>query len=105
MRTLYAYETLENPRVIIGDAPVVSATVGDTVKVAGYSADSKSGNASVKITAVLGSESFDVGADGFRPEKAGTYKITYTATDYIGQVGTASYDVEVAMSDQARVRR
>ncbi len=100
VRTLYAYETLENPRVIIGDAPVVSATVGDTVKVAGYSADSKSGNASVKITAVLGSESFDVGADGFRPEKAGTYKITYTATDYIGQVGTASYDVEVAMSDK-----
>lgn len=100
IRWVHAYENLEKPTIAIGDAPTLTATVGDMVKVAGYVADSKSGDADVVITAVLGNETFTVGKDGFRPEKEGTYRITYTATDYIGQTGTASYDITVNMGDK-----
>ena len=100
IRWVHAYETLAYPTVVIGDIPTSTATVGDMVRVADCIVDSKSGNASVVVTAVLGNETFAVGKDGFRPEKAGTYKITYTATDYIGQTGTTTYDLNVKMGDK-----
>lgn len=100
IRWVHAYETLANPAVTVGDVPTSTATVGDMVSVADCTVDSKSGNANVVVTAVLGNETFAVGKDGFRPEKAGTYKITYTATDYIGQTGTATYDLTVNMGDK-----
>lgn len=49
-----------------------------------------SGNKMVVITASNGGETFVV-EKGFRPEKTGNWTITYTATDYVGNVGEYSF--------------
>ena len=38
-----------------------------------------------------------MGEEGFRPEKAGEYTVTYTVTDYIGQTGSVSYTVKAVL--------
>lgn len=72
-------------------APVETATLGEWFDI---SSDLEivggSGNKTVVITASNGGETFVV-EKGFRPEKAGDWTITYTATDYVGNVGEYSF--------------
>ena len=100
IRWVHAYATLGEPNVAIAGDHATTATVGDIVNVPEVLVNSYSGNATVNVTAVLGDEVIEVGENGFRPEKAGTYKITYTATDYIGQTGISTYDLTVVAGDK-----
>lgn len=100
IRWVHAYATLGSPNVAIAGDPVTTATVGDIVNVPEVLVDSYSGNATVAVTATMGGETISVTGGSFRPEKAGTYRITFTATDYIGQTGTASYDLIANMGDK-----
>ena len=58
-----------------------------------------SGDKTVKITATFGGESLDI-ADGFIFEKAGEWTITYTATDYVGNTGSATVKINAVASEE-----
>ena len=100
IRWVHAYATLGAPNVAIAGDHVTTATVGEIVNVPEVLVDSYSGNATVAVTATMDGETISVTGGSFRPEKAGTYRITFTATDYIGQTGTASYDLTANMGDK-----
>ncbi len=68
----------------------VAGYVGDWVSVPGCTVTGGSGNSGVSITAKCGETEYeiDIFALKFRPTAAGEYTVTYTATDYAGQVRT-----------------
>ncbi len=78
-----------------------SAVLGEYVETPSFSVDGGSGKTTVKIAATNGDSVYET--DGtqlrFRPEKEGVYTVAYTATDYIGQTATASYEVTVSRGD------
>ncbi len=88
-----SHETVEKPSVELLVQPQKELTLGALLLPVEYQATSHSGNAQVRITATLDGEEYEVPAAGYRPEKAGTYTVTYTATDHIGQTGSISYEL------------
>lgn len=50
--------------------------------------------------AMLGEEEIEIKENKFFPEKSGTYTVTVTATDYIGESGSVSYDVVIGDGDK-----
>ncbi len=97
---VYAHETVNKPAVTLTETPESTLTLGQLLIPAEYRAVSNSGKASVTVTAALDGTEFDIAGGNFRPEKAGTYTVTYTVTDYIGQTGTAAYQVEAKPGEQ-----
>ncbi len=95
-----AQESVKKPSVQLKEKPAASLTLGDLLLPAAYAETSHSGKAAVKITAMLDGEEYDIAGGDFRPEKAGTYTVTYTVTDYIGQSSTESYQVEAKAGDK-----
>ncbi len=93
-----ATQTLPAPQINLSGS-IERGTVGYLIVPRDYQVISSSGDATVTITAKRqGSDTvINVPTTGFRPERAGTYTITYRAVDYIGQVTEVSYDVEVVM--------
>jgi hypothetical protein len=74
---------------------VTSGTTGTLIPVSDGHATGGTGRASVAVT-VKDASGASVAADGaFRPLAPGTYTVTYTATDYIGQTDAYSYTVAV----------
>ena len=59
-----------------------------------------SGNKTVEVTLSNGNDVYEVEDTGFRLEKAGTWTITYTATDYVGNVGEYSYTLQTELPTQ-----
>ncbi|MBQ3571467.1 MAG: hypothetical protein IJA15_01425 [Clostridia bacterium] len=59
-----------------------------------------SGNKTVSITLSNGAEVYKLKENGFRPEKAGEWTVTYTATDYVGNEGVYSYKFNTELPTQ-----
>ncbi len=97
---VYAHEKVKEPTVTLTETPADTLTLGQLLIPAQYKAASYSGQAEVSITATLDGAVFDIADGDFRPEKAGLYTVTYTVTDYIGQTGTATYQVEAKPGDE-----
>ncbi len=97
---VYAHEAVNKPTVTLTKAPASSLTLGQLLIPAQYKPISYSGDAKTAITATLDGVEFDLAGGNFRPEKAGVYTVTYTVTDYIGQTGTATYQVEAKPGDK-----
>lgn len=87
--------------VIPSEEAVDTAVLGDFVPVEQPMVVGGSGKYTTTITVSLGNESYEI-TDGFRPETAGNWKVTYTVTDYIGAVKTASYEVTAVATDIPR---
>ncbi len=85
--------SVEKPSVTLTPGYATTLELGQLLKPEQYTAISHSGDATVTVTATLDGETADITDGTFRPEKAGTYTVTYTAADYLGQTGTASYQV------------
>lgn len=92
-RNVYVAEDLGEIEITLPDSAVSSANLGSWVPVDVPTYTGDCGSASVKATVTFNGEEIEV-VDGFRPEVAGEYKVTYTVTDYIGRTGTAEYTVE-----------
>ncbi len=58
-----------------------------------------SGSLTLKTTVSFGKETTEI-TNGFRPEKAGTYTVKYTVTDYTGFSVEKSYSVVVTLGDK-----
>ena len=74
-----------------------TAELGTLVELPAYTVSGGSGNATVKITATNGTQTVDCSNGYFRPETQGVWTVTYTATDYIGQQGTATYTLTTSL--------
>lgn len=75
-----------------------AVTVGSMVYPLPSTTNSACGEVTVKVEAIFNGVSVDM-TNGFRPEKAGTYTIRYTVTDYIGQSTSIEKKLTVNGSD------
>lgn len=84
------------PDVTIGlDSTELTAMAGETVALPAAHTDGGSGPVTVSVAVV--SDDGETPVSGtFRPVKAGTYTLIYTATDYIGQTALAQCTVTVS---------
>lgn len=84
--------------VSLTDKPSAGKT-GEYIAFAKASASGGSGDLSLKTQVTFNGTAAAFDEGGFRAEKAGQYRVTVTATDYVGQRATASYSVTVTASD------
>lgn len=78
----------------------VSGKVGQKIVLSNQEITGNFGNPKVDIQVKFGEEVISC-TDSFTPYKEGTYQVSYTVTDYIGQQVQQSYDVQVAKADTA----
>jgi len=97
-RNVYVEEDLGSITVNLPTNVVTEATLGYWVPVEQPTYFGDSGSVTLKITATLGEESYEI-TDGFLPEKQGEWTVKYTVTDYIGRTGTAEYVVNATPGD------
>ena len=84
-----------NPMAIdVSDDRVTSAKAGEFVPYAKATTSGGNGNIQLSVFAKNGDVTLRTDG-GFRPEKAGTWQVVYTAVDYVGNSKTVSYDVTV----------
>ncbi len=95
-----ASASLSAPELTLHGSQSGAHTVGVPYKPLDYSVQSFSGNAEVKIYAVIGNSEQEISAEGFIPDKEGTYTIKYVVTDYIGQQVEKSYTMSAVQSDK-----
>ena len=96
LRNIYVAENLGDIQVTLPENAVTETTLGTWLPFGAAEYTGDCGLANVKITATLGEETYEV-TDGFRPEIAGEWKITYTVTDYIGREGKAEYTLNATI--------
>ena len=94
--TINAVDTID-PAITFTPATIAegAGTAGVYVDIADVEVTGGSGNCSVVATVKLGEEDIAVENGRFFPAKSGTYVVTITATDYIGQMDSISYNVVV----------
>ena len=97
-RNVYVSQDLGSIDVTLPDTKVTSATLGSWVPVGEATYTGDSGFATVKKTVTLGDKTYEI-TDGFIPEEKGVWTVTYTVSDYIGRVGTASYEVDAQIGE------
>ena len=90
LRNVYVAEDLGEIEITLPDNYATEATLGSWVNLDDIVYTGDCGQATVTKTVTLGEESYVV-TDGFRPEIAGEWKVTYTVTDYLGRVGSVDY--------------
>lgn len=78
---------------------VTTGFVGMRIPVAGYSTSGGSGKISVKISVVGIEESFEVTEGSFLPMTDGRFTVLYEARDYLGQLATYTYSVNISYSN------
>ena len=86
-----------NPiQLTIGDYNATNK-VGEKITVAEVVADGGEGNKKILTKVYLGNEEVELEGNSFVPLKSGTYKVEYTAKDFVGQEKIASYQVVVEL--------
>ena len=81
------------PQVIV-EQTELRGELGTLIDLPSYTVQGGSGQSKVTVTASDGSQTVDCTALQFRPDSAGPWTITYTARDYVGQIGTATVTLE-----------
>ena len=82
-------------------APVESAILGEWLTLPNdFAITGGSGNKNVTITVSNGTDVYEVEGDGFRPETIGDWTVLYTATDYVGGMGTYTYSFKTELPTQ-----
>lgn len=80
---------------------VLEGYVGQGIPLGEVSFSGGEGNISVTKSVRSGSEEIEIVNGRFTPVREGTYTVSVTGTDYIGQTKTVSYDVEITLSGYA----
>ena len=88
-----------NPVEVLLQEKQTENVTGNKVYIPDYSVSGGVGNYAVKISVKTGDVTAELHEDEtgtyFIPEKSGDYEISYTATDYLGNVGSAKYAQDV----------
>ncbi len=95
--TITVAETVDGVTANYNGTYATSGVAGVTATVADVTTSGGSGGPiDVVATVKLGTEDVRVVDGTFFPEKVGTYKVTLTASDYIGQTAVLTYDYVVS---------
>lgn len=78
----------------------LSGKVGQKVLLPDGEITGNFGNPQIEVQVKFGEEVIPC-SDGFVPYKEGTYQVSYTVTDYIGQQVQENYEVQIAKADAA----
>ena len=97
MKWVRGYEQLDKAVITIPEEKIISAKTGDWVVIPEISEDcisGGSGKSTVNAFAEINGKREAING-GFRAMQVGTYKIVYVATDYVGQISEAYYEVTI----------
>ncbi len=73
-------------------SPLETVVVGELAQIQSeFDVAGGSGNKTISIQISNGNDVYQITDNSFRPEKAGEYTVTYTATDYVGNTREYSY--------------
>lgn len=96
-----AKTALDTPlSVTVGDEKPSTGTCGERVVLPEATVNGGSGKTTVVITATCGSQTVTAENGMFLPESAGTWTITYTASDITATTATDSFQMTVTASDK-----
>ncbi|MBO5737390.1 MAG: hypothetical protein J6S04_06235, partial [Clostridia bacterium] len=98
VRNVYVANDLGDIEISLPDSYATEATLGSWVELADITYTGDCGKATVTKTVTLGEESYEV-TDGFRPEIAGEWKVTYTVTDYLGRTNSVEYTINAIVGE------
>ena len=86
--------------VTVKESALRTTVLGEDIEIpAPEQVSGGSGNKTVRVTAKLGSETIVIENGTACFEREGSWVVTYEATDYLGNKGTASYTITVARGD------
>ncbi len=91
--------SLPLPQISITGAYDTQLKAGQLLRPTDYKAGCENGDVTVTVTATKGQTVLTVPANGLRMDETGTYTVTYTVTDYLGQTNSDSYTLEVTIPD------
>lgn len=90
-----ASNKLDDLTVTVDANKVTSATAGDLVTLPNAEVTGGSGDYTVSVAVTANGKAVEVTDNAFRVEELAAHTITFTATDYIGQTASASYEIAV----------
>ncbi len=90
---------IPKPSINITGTKITDIKAGEFLMPTDYTASCENGKVTVKITATLGDKIIEIGESGVRIDEAGTYTVSYTATDYVGQTSIESYALKVTIPE------
>ncbi len=94
-----ALEKTADVKVTLPENPVTEIELGTYMEFPAATVTGGSGEIKLETTVIYNGERI-AAKKGFRPENAGEYTIEYTATDYIGKTGTASFTINATAGDK-----
>ncbi len=97
---VHSSDQVKKPQVKLEEGYAAEVTLGEMLTPAGYEVISYSGDGAVDVSVSLNGTAIALVNGSCRPETAGTYVVTYTAKDYIGQTGVITYEVEAKAGDK-----
>lgn len=82
--------------VTVPESKTTQTELGCEIEIPAPTVQGGSGNVKVITQVTCGSDVYGIENGIFRPERIGTLTVTYTATDYLGDSATASYQIETS---------
>ena len=83
------------PQIIVKGNIIAKSVVGKEIVLGEVTTEDENGFANVVVDVILGQNNINVYQNAFTPIEAGTYKVTYTATDMAGNVNVYEYEILV----------
>lgn len=78
---------------------ITQATAGDKIVLPGVEVAGGSGEYSISVAVTANGKTVDVKGGSFIIDEVATHTVTFTATDYVGQTASASYEIAVDGGD------
>lgn len=97
---VYCQTTSESMSIKLGGDGDTEAQTYSPVKVQSYQTQNSVGNLTGKITAKSGETEIEVKNGEFTPTVAGTYSVNYEISDFVGQIATTTYELQVNMTTE-----
>lgn len=86
-------------QISLTESPVLTGTAGDVITLANVESKGGSGNKEYTYQVKFGENEINVSNRQFRATAPGTYDVTITATDYLGDTGAYEYQIEIVAGD------
>ena len=97
---VYCQTTAESMSIKLGGDGDTEAQTYSPVKVQSYQTQNSVGNLTEKITAKSGETEIEVKNGEFTPTVAGTYSVKYEISDFVGQIASNAYEIQVDMATE-----
>ncbi len=92
-------DSVPQPEITITGKPAKTMDAGQLLAPVAFEAGCGNGQITVTITAKSKDKELQIPQEGIRIDEAGSYLVTYTATDYLGQTASDAYELTVEIPD------